>query len=72
MWRSRKFLTMLADVVFSLITYFVGRFVAPDYAKDILVVIAALQPVIIAVIAMWGIEDAAAIRAGVHPGYSRK
>ena len=67
MWRSRKFLTMVLDVVISLVTYFVTRFIAPDFAKDILFVLGALQPVLLAVIVMWGIEDAAAKRAGLWP-----
>lgn len=67
MWRSRKFLTLLLDTVISLSTYFVTRYVAPDYAKDVLFVIGALQPVALAVIVMWGVEDAAAKRAGNWP-----
>ena len=67
LWRSRKFLTMMLDVVLSLLTYFVGRFVAPDYAKDVLFVVGALQPVFLAVIVMWGVEDAAMKRAGILP-----
>ena len=67
MWRSRKFLTMLLDTVVALATYFITRFVAPDYAKDVLFVLGALQPVVLAVIVMWGVEDAAMKRAGILP-----
>ena len=64
MWRSRKFLTLILDTVVSLATYFATKALAPDMAEHVLYVIAALQPVALAVIVMWGIEDAAAKRAG--------
>ena len=66
-FRSRKFLTLILDTVISLVTYFVTRYVSPDYAKDVLFVLGALQPVVLAVIVMWGVEDAAAKRAGNFP-----
>ena len=61
---SRKFLTLILDTVLSLTIYFVTRYVAPDVAKDVLYVLAALQPIVLAVVVMWGVEDAAAKRAG--------
>ena len=64
MFRSRKFLTLLLDTVISLVVYFVTKYAAPTAADDILFVIVGLQPVILAVIVMWGVEDAAAKRAG--------
>ena len=64
---SRKFLTLLLDTVVSLLVYFITRYVAPDYAKDVLFVIASLQPIVLAVIVMWGVEDASAKRAGNFP-----
>ena len=63
--RSRKFLTLLLDVVVSFVTYFVTKYVAPTLADDILFLLGGLQPVVLAVIAMWGLEDAAAKRAGM-------
>ena len=64
---SRKFLTLLLDTVVSLTIYFVTRYIAPDVAQDVLYVLAALQPIVLAVIVMWGVEDASAKRAGNFP-----
>jgi hypothetical protein len=64
LFRSRKFLTLVIDTVVSLLIFFVTKYAAPAAADDILYVIAAMQPVVLAVVAMWGIEDAAEKRAG--------
>lgn len=64
MLRSRKFLTLLLDFVISMVTYFVTKYAAPDLAKDVLMVLGGLQPIALAVVVMWGVEDAAAKRAG--------
>lgn len=64
LFRSRKFLTALLDLAVSMITYFATKYVAPTFADDVLFVLGGLQPVILAVIVMWGVEDAAAKRAG--------
>ena len=64
LFRSRKFLTLLLDTAISLITFFVTKYAAPAFADDILYVIAAIQPVVLSVIVMWGVEDAAEKRAG--------
>ena len=65
MFRSRKFLTLLLDTAVSLVVFFVTKYAAPTLADDILVVLGALQPVVLSVIVMWGVEDAAEKRAGV-------
>ncbi len=67
--RSRKFLTLVMDAVVSLVIYFVTKYLAPAVADDVLFVIATLQPVVLAVIVMWGVEDAAEKRAGVPSGW---
>jgi uncharacterized protein YybS (DUF2232 family) len=64
MFRSRKFLTLLLDTTVSLLVYFVTKYAVPSLADDILMIIGVLQPVVLAVIVMWGVEDAAAKRAG--------
>lgn len=56
---SRKFWLMILDLVISLISYFVGKYVTPDAAKDILYVIGLLQPVFVALIVGIAVEDAA-------------
>ena len=65
MFRSRKFLTLLLDTTVSLIVYFVAKYVAPSAGKDVLYLIGMVQPIVLAVIVMWGVEDAAEKRAGV-------
>ena len=58
-FKSRKFWLMILDVAVSLASYFIGKYVAPDAAKDILYVIGLVQPVFVAVIIGIAVEDAA-------------
>ena len=67
LWKSRKFLLTILDVAVSLITYFVGRYVAEFYAKDVLFLIGSLQPVFVAIIVSIAVEDAALKRSGLFP-----
>ena len=55
---SRKFWLTILDVVVSLTTYFVSKYFNPDVAKDVLMVIASLQPVFVTIIAAIAYEDA--------------
>lgn len=71
LFRSRKFLTLVLDTVISLIVFFVTKYAVPSFADDILYVIAAIQPIVLAVIVMWGVEDAAEKRAGAF-NYNRE
>lgn len=71
LFQSRKFLTMLVDLVVSLATFFITKYAAPDLAKDVLFVIGSLQPVVIAMIASVAVEDAAAYKAGAHPNQNK-
>ena len=64
--KSRKFWLMTFDVVVSMVTYFVGKYVAPGASADILWVIGILQPVIISLIVGIAVEDAAEKR---NPAY---
>lgn len=60
--RSRKFWLMILDLVVSLTTYFVAKYVAPEASKDVLMVIGALQPVFVVIIGAIAYEDAARMR----------
>jgi hypothetical protein len=62
-WRSRKFWLAVSDVVVSLVTYFVGKYLNPDSAKDILFLIGALQPVMLLVIGSITIQNVEGIKA---------
>jgi len=62
-WKSRKFWLTVVDLVVSLSTYFVAKYVDPNSAKDILFLLAACQPVVIALIASYTIQNVAGIRA---------
>ncbi len=62
--QSRKFWLMVVDVVVSLATYFVVKYVAPEIAKDVMFLIGAMQPVVIALIVGIAVEDAATKRNG--------
>ena len=59
LFRSRKFLLMIFDVVISTATFFVSKYTTPDLAENILWLIGAWQPVIISVIVGIAVEDAA-------------
>ena len=63
-WKSRKFWYMIVDVVVSITTFFVSKYVAPEASKDILFLIGALQPVVITLIAAVAYEDGQEKRAG--------
>ena len=56
---SRKFRVLVYDVVISLVLYFGAKYLAPVAFADIQFVIAALQPVFIALIGGIAWEDAA-------------
>lgn len=56
-FKSRKFVTGLADVIFSTALYFVVKYINPSAADDIIFLIASFQPVIALVIAGWAYED---------------
>jgi hypothetical protein len=55
---SRKFWLMVLDLVISLPTYFITKYSNPEAAKDVLFVIAALQPVFVVIIGAIAYEDA--------------
>ena len=57
--KSRKFWLMVLDVVVSTAVYFVTAYVAPEVAEQIIWVIGAWQPVIVALIVGIAVEDAA-------------
>ena len=62
--QSRKFWLMIVDVVVSVASYFVVKYVAPEAAKDVMFLIGALQPVVIALIVGIAHEDAAVKSSG--------
>lgn len=64
--RSRKFWLMILDVVISTITYFVTAYVVPEIAEQIIWVIGAWQPVIVALIIGIAVEDAAVKGAATY------
>jgi len=64
---SRKFLILLADTIFAVVSLLMTNHFAPDLTTEVLALLALLQPVVYAVIAGIATEDAAALTAGVHP-----
>lgn len=67
MLHSAKFWTAMLDVAISLVTYFITKYAAPDAAKDVLMVIGAIQVPIGLVIAAWCAEDVAALKQPPTP-----
>lgn len=63
--KSSKFLVLCLDVVISLTSYFVTKYVNPDAAKDVLFAVGALQPVFLTLIGSIAYEDGQA-KAGAE------
>ena len=61
--KSAKFMTLLLDTAVSLATFFIGKY-AGVATEDLLILIAAIQPVAMMMIGSIAYEDAAAKRAG--------
>lgn len=64
--KSRKFWIMLVDVIVSITTYFVTKYSNPEAAKDVLFLIGAIQPVILAVIASITFQNVEHIKQGAR------
>lgn len=62
-WKSRKFWLCVSDVVVSLVTYFVGKYLNPESSSDILFLIGSLQPVMLLVIGSITVQNIEAIKA---------
>lgn len=60
-WKSRKFWIMVIDVVVSIATYFVTKYASPEAGKDVLFLIAALQPIILMVVKSMADQNVAGI-----------
>ncbi len=58
--KSRKFLVLILDTVVSVAGHFL-------IGEDAHFLIAAIQPIFLAIIVGITVEDAAALKAGVHP-----
>ena len=65
-YKSRSFMTLILDVVISLLTYFIPLYVAPAIATQALFVIGALQPIYVALIVRFTVEDAQLVKAGFY------
>jgi hypothetical protein len=58
-FKSRKFWITIVDVLVSTATYFVAKYTAPQTGNDVMWLIGAWQPVVIALITGIAVEDAA-------------
>lgn len=65
LFASRKFLTLVLDVLLSLALYFVGKYGSASLFEDVKFLIASLQPVFIALIGAIAYEDVGKVKAGV-------
>ena len=64
LWQSRKFRAMVYDALASLVLFYGAKYLTPAVFEDIKVLIAALQPVVLAYILGSAWEDYGAKRAG--------
>jgi hypothetical protein len=55
-YKSRKIMLLLVDTLFSVLGYFVGRYAGVS-TQDLLFLIGALQPVVVALIVSWTVDD---------------
>ena len=62
-WTSRKFWIMVTDLSVSLITYFTGKYLDANSAKDILFLIGSLQPIVLLVVGSITLQNVAGIKA---------
>ena len=62
-WQSRKFWITVVDVVVSLTTYFVGKYLNPAAGQDIMTLVLALQPVVLLLIGSYTVQNVAGIKA---------
>lgn len=60
--KSRKFWIMMVDLVVSVTTYFVAKYVNPAMAQDVLFLIGSLQPVVLALIASITVQNVEAMK----------
>lgn len=60
-WTSRKFWLAIADAVFSIGGLLLTNFMSPEDLKMAMLVVAYLQPVILAVIVSYTVENVAAL-----------
>jgi len=67
LFKDSKFWLLVLDTIISLTLYFTAKYLAPELADDVKFLIAALQPVFVAIILAILGEDAAMLRAGIHP-----
>jgi hypothetical protein len=65
-FKSRKFWLAVLDLVITLALYFTSKY-APMAAEDVKIVILAIQPVFVTLIAGIAAEDAAALKSGIYP-----
>lgn len=68
---SRKFWLLILDTVVSVSTYFVGKYLGAE-GKDVIFLIAALQPIFMIAINSITKEDVAQLEAGTHPSQNGK
>ena len=68
LFQSRKFLLLVVDAVLGLAGLLIAFFIKDEALSVLLIgVFATLQPVFVGAILSIAIEDAAALKAGVHP-----
>ena len=69
LFQSRRFWTVIVDVVISLVTFFVAKYAAPALVEDVKFVIVTMQPIFILLIAAYTHEDVQAAKlAAANPG----
>lgn len=60
---SRKFWLMIVDLVVSVSTYFITKYVSPEAAKDVLFLIGVMQPVVITVVVSITVQNVTDMKA---------
>jgi formate/nitrite transporter FocA (FNT family) len=65
---SAKFWTAVLDALVSTLSIALAIWLSPENVDKVMLVVGLWQPVLLAVIAAWCIEDTAVIKSGGKPG----
>jgi len=65
LFKSRKFLTLVLDIVVSSLIFFIAKYNSPEALETVKFLILTYQPAVLFVINAWAQEDVAAINSGV-------
>jgi len=64
LFQQRRFVTMLLDLILSMVLFFGAKYIAPSAFEDIKTVILAIQPIFLSIVAAYTVDNAQLNKAG--------